>query len=160
LKYLNSLWGSFDAHHRRPLRLDARWVFPSPLPPSRHTRTCLDMVSEWKKDIYRKLLTSADRPIPCALLGDNADLCPDVKRAKTDHYMEAIVAQHAFIATCSKASSGTDELTARYQSAPLQRQRRARSLGHSHEMGGPRKIMSSTRTALRAGAAVRSVWRV
>jgi small GTP-binding protein len=58
----------------------------------------LDRVTWWKKDIDEKVFTSADKPIPCFLIGNKIDLCQDGKWAKTDEEMQAFIAQHGFIA--------------------------------------------------------------
>ena len=57
----------------------------------------LDMVKEWKKDIDEKVLTSLDKPIPCLLLGNKIDLCPDGKWAKTPEEMEEFCKENNFL---------------------------------------------------------------
>ena len=57
----------------------------------------LEMVVEWKKDIDSKVFTSEDKPIPCLLLGNKIDLCPDGKWAKTKEQMDAFVEENKFI---------------------------------------------------------------
>ena len=57
----------------------------------------LDMVKEWKKDIDEKVLTSLDKPIPCLLLGNKIDLCPDGKWAKTAEDMKNFCQENNFL---------------------------------------------------------------
>jgi len=59
--------------------------------------TSLDMVTEWKKDIDTKVFTAADKPIPCMLLGNKIDLCPEGKWTKSDAEMQSFVEEHEFI---------------------------------------------------------------
>jgi small GTP-binding protein len=57
----------------------------------------LDLAVDWKKEVDNTVFTRTGQPIPCILLGNKIDLCPDGKWEKTSEEMQAFSKHHGFI---------------------------------------------------------------